>query len=284
MKKGRQWFQKNAYWGVSLLLFLLLVMLVIGMRQSDKKEYRVVCLGDSIIGNVRDDTSITSYMEDLLGVSVYNGAFGGTTASCSNKEERASVAMDCISLVKLAEAVCYEDFSVPNAGIGSYVSMEYFPEGVYGFNRIDWDKTEVLVIEHGVNDYLTGKQLDNPGDPYDVYTYGGALRTALKNLQEKKPKLRVILCTPTYCWFLADEVSCEERNIGGGFLEEYVNLELQIAEEFGVEIIDNYHESGIGGDFAEWSVYTEDGLHLNEAGRKMIAERIASVIADGRDK
>ncbi|MGN1147786.1 MAG: SGNH/GDSL hydrolase family protein [Lachnospiraceae bacterium] len=281
MKKNRQWFLKNAYWGVSVLLFVMIVAASFLVERAGKKDYRIVCLGDSIIGNVRDETSITAMLGDILGVSVYNGAFGGTTASCKNTENRADVAIDCVSLPELVDAICHENFAVQNASIGSYVSMDYFPEGVYGFNDIDWSKVEVVVIEHGVNDYLTGTKLDNPQDPYDIYTYGGALRTALRELQEKKPELRIILCTPTYCWFVADEVSCEERNLGGGYLEEYANLELQIAEEFGVEIIDNYHDSGIGGDFTDWPVYTEDGLHLNETGRKMIAERIAAVIETG---
>lgn len=279
---------KNAYWGVSILLFVAIAVLFLIGKSVGKKDYQVICLGDSVIANNRDETSVTAVMEDILGVSVYNGAFGGTTASCKNTENRAAVAMDSVSLTELVDAICQENFAVQNASIRSYVNsigtdvaIKYFPEGVYGFNDIDWDKVEIIVIEHGANDYLAGTALDNPQNPYDVYTYGGALRTALQELQEKKPNVRVILCTPTYCWFVADEESCEEKNLGGGYLEDYVNLELQIAEEFGVEIVDNYHDSGIGGDFADWSVYTEDGLHLNEAGRRLIAEHICAAIEAG---
>lgn len=271
---------KNAYWGVSLLLFLLCAGIFLLAEAGGKKEYEVVFFGDSIIGDVRDETGIAAQVGELLGVPVYNGAFGGTTASAFNTENRPDMTIDSISLTGLIDALCYENFAVTNAGVESCMTFDYFRETVQGLNDVDWEQVSVIVIEHGVNDYLAGTVLDNPEDPYDTFTYGGALRCALKKLQEEKPELHVVLCTPTYCWFLAEEISCEECDLGGGVLEDYVNLELAIAQEFGVEIVDNYHDSGIGGDFADWSVYTVDGLHLNETGRQILAGRIAAAIAD----
>lgn len=278
MNNIKGFLKKNAYLGISALLFLSLTAGFFIADKLRKKEYRIVCLGDSLIGNVRDDTSIAAVLGEELGVSVYNGAFGGTTASARNQEERASISMDCISLTELTDSICYGNFSVPNASINRCSSMDYFPGAVYDFNRVDLNKVEVLIIEHGVNDYLVGAPLDNAEDPYDVYTFGGSLRYALSTLKEERPDIRILLCTPTYCWFLADEVSCEERRFRGGYLEDYVNLELEIADEFGVAILDNYHESGIGGEFENWPDYTEDGLHLNETGRRLIAERIAEAV------
>ena len=278
MEKGKQWVRKNLYWGVSLLLFAGIIMVLLLLKQVQRENYRVVCLGDSIIGNVRDNTSITAYMEAECGVAVYNGAFGGTTASCKESENRAAKDENILSLVKLTDAICYENFSVQNAGVKRFASMDYFAEAMYGFDKIDWSEVEILVIEHGVNDYLTGAAVDNPVDPYDVTTYGGALRHSLRQLQTMRPDLRIILCTPTYCWFLVKQRNCEEVDLGGGYLEDYVSVELEIAKEFGVEIVDNYHESGIGGEFENWSKYTSDGLHLNENGRRLVAQRISAVI------
>lgn len=279
MKAIADFMKKNRYLGMSALLFLAIFALFGVADKLQKKEYGIICIGDSILGNVRDDTSITAILEEELGVPVYNGAFGGTMATAQNREERAAVAMDSISLTELSDGICYGDFSVPNASINSWVPMDYFPESVYGFNRVDFDREAVLVIEHGVNDYLAGVPLDSAANPYDVYTFGGALRYTLKELQEKRPNLRILLCTPTYCWFPEDKANCEERNLGGGYLEDYVNLELEIAKEFHVEILDNYHESGIGGSFEDWEKYTTDGLHLNEDSRRLIAERIAQVLS-----
>ena len=241
-----------------------------------------MCLGDSIIGNERGETSITGILEELLGESVYNGAFGGSTMSCREVEDRASVTTDTLSLAKLSSAIAQKDFYVQNAGVTRCAVMEYFPEAVYGFQKIDFDKTKVLIIEHGVNDYLTGAPLDDIQDPYNVYTFGGALRYSLENLKAAYPKMRIILVTPTYCWFLSKKSNCQEIDNGSGILEDYVNLELEIAAQYGIEVLDNYHESGIGdsGTFEEWEIYTQDGLHLNETGRRLVAERIAAHIRE----
>ncbi len=267
----------------AFLIFVMIIGVIGGYRELRKETYRIVCLGDSIIGNERGDTSITGVLEELLGEPVYNGAFGGSTMSCRVKEDRAAVTTDTLSMARLSEAIAQQDFYVQNAGVTRCAVMEYFPEAVYGFQDIDFDKTEILIIEHGVNDYQTGVPLDNPDNLRDVYTFGGALRYSLENLKAAYPKLRIILVTPTYCWYLAKESNCQEIDNGGGILEDYVNLELEIAAQYGVEVLDNYHESGIGasGNFEEWKVYTQDGLHLNETGRRLVAERIAERITEG---
>ena len=278
MKKMKDIINKNAYLGISALLFLGIIAGFLMADRLQKKEYRIICLGDSIVGNVRDDTSITAILEESLGMPVYNGAFGGTTASATNREERASLAMDSISLTKLADAICYGDFSVPNASVNSWSVIDYFPDAAYGLSKVDLNKVEVLIIEHGVNDYLAAVPLDNEQNPYDVFTFGGTLRHVLKELKEKRPDIRILLCTPTYMWYVEEETDCEELNLGGGYLEDYVNLELEIAREFGVYVLDNYHDSGIGGSFENWPEYTVDGLHLNEEGRRLIAGRIAEAV------
>lgn len=278
MKNFKMIIKRNAYLGFSAILFLALAAFFWILNRPQKEEYRIVCLGDSIIGNVRDNTSITAILEEKLGTAVYNGGFGGTTAAALNVEKRSAVTIDCISLVELADGICYENFSVPNAGINSWGTVGYFSETVFGFNRVDFDKVEVLVIEQGVNDYLAGVPLDNEEDPYDIYTFGGSLRYTLRELKEYRPNIRVLLCTPTYMWHVVREGSCEELDWGGGYLEDYANLELEIAREFDVDVLDNYHESGIGGEFENWPEYTEDGLHLNEDGRRLIAQRITEAI------
>lgn len=273
------------YWIPAAMLFCGILVLLWFHENGGKEEYRIVCLGDSIIGNERDESSITAVMEKFLETKVYNGAFGGTTMSCRSEANRASMTEDTLSMVQLAQSIACQDFGVQNASVTAWSPMEYFPESMYGFQKIDFGKVEVLVIEHGVNDYLSGVQLDNPEDPYDLYTFGGALRSSLKILKESYPELRIILATPIYCWYLREGVSCEERDFGGGLLEDYVNLELEIGREFGVEILDNYHESGIGSTeiYEEWTQYTIDGVHLNEEGRALIGAKLAEAVRKSDD-
>lgn len=278
--------RKWLHWLGALLIFVLLASVIVIMEESGKQEYPIVFLGDSIIGNVRDETSVTALLETKTGMRVYNGAFGGTTAALQNVENRAAYNFDCISLTELSKAAAADDFSVQKAGIAACAKMGYYIDALHGLANVDLDKMDILFIEHGVNDYLTGISVDNPQNQMDVYTFGGALRTSLQLLQDRYPNLKIILCTPVFCWFPDDESDCTEKDFGGGVLEDYVNLELDIAAAYGVSVIDNYHDSGIGGENAEpgeWTVYTEDGVHLNQAGRKIIADRIAAYL-EGREK
>lgn len=66
---------------------------------------------------------------------------------------------------------------------------------------------------------------ENPENAYDTYSYSGALRTAVSILQEKYPRIRVYLVTPTYSWAVPKEQTCEELNTGYGVLEDYVEAQ-----------------------------------------------------------
>lgn len=264
--------------GITLLL--IVIMVAKNPFLSSKTNYRVVCIGDSIIGNTRDETSVTTVMENRLGYKVYNGAFGGTCASKSNIENRPTFYEDSINLCELAEAISYQDFGVQLFDIDSNnFKLDYFSQVLRDLSKIDFDQVEILFIEHGINDYNAGRPLDNPENPYDVFTFGGALRYSIEQLQQSYPDLHIVLTTPLYCYFqkdgerLGDSITSD---FGYGPLENYVNLEIQIAREYGIGLLDNFHELGINESNME--EYAEDGIHLNELGRKVLGEAMAKYV------
>ena len=59
-------------------------------------------------------------------------------------------------------------------------------------------------------------------------------------------------------------------------MEEYVEKEIQVAEEPGVEVINLYHDFFPHENWEDWEIYSFDGLHPNEAGRALISEKIAT--------
>ena len=68
---------------------------------------------------------------------------------------------------------------------------------------------------------------------------------------------------------------------GYGNQEAYVEEEIRIAAEYGVEIIDVYHDFFPHEKPEDWELYTADGMHPNEAGRRMIVEKILSYLNGG---
>lgn len=262
---------------VSALLFAALFFLLFDDRNSggERQKVQLVTFGDSVFGEIRDDTAIPAQLASLMDVSCYNAAFGGTRMARADREHRLDYAKDSLSMVGLMKSVQADDFGVQQTVRIRESNTEYFEETVDGLAAIDFSEVELILIQQGLNDYYSGTAIRNESNPYDEYTFTGALRTSLSILQTKYPDIRIVLVTPTYTWYVQELLTCEELNMGYGVMEDYVQAEFEVAEEFGVEVIDLYHDFLPHEKWSDWELYTRDGLHPNEAGRKLIAERIA---------
>lgn len=235
------------------------------------------------MGNVRDESSIPAKLSEKLGVTVLNGGFGGTCATRTNTDLQASFVSDNLCLSSIAEALVYRDFGVVNASVAYGMQykdinrqvLPYFEETAEKLQSVDLSNTDILMLSYGTNDYMKAPPLDNPDNPYDKNTFGGSLRYSIELLQKEYPKLQIVLVTPIYCILFLEEgtYDCTEKDFGAGYLAEFAELELQIGREYGLTVIDNYKDSGIGRD--NWEMYLEDGMHPNEAGRELMAQRMA---------
>lgn len=266
---------------ISVVLFALLFVGTFESRIGAKstEQPKVVAFGDSVLGLIRDETSVTSLLQERLGETVFNGGFGGSCMAKNADNLQLSYPKNCLTMLGLTEAILGEDFGVQQSVQWRESNMQYFPEVVDALETIDFSAVEVVLIQHGINDYHAGIPIENPENPYDEYTFVGALRTSVEALREVNPNLRIVLITPTYTWYAEKEQTCREVNFGGGLLEEYVNAELGAAQELGVEVIDVYHDFYPHETWEDKDLYTWDGIHPNEAGREMLAARIAEVLA-----
>lgn len=260
----------------AFLAFVLFGVAVFWSKDYDKgtdDAYTVVCLGDSNLGNVQDETGITALLGKKLGCSVLNGAFGGSTMA--NVEGTKTQYNSVLSMNNLAISICNKNFGMQKASIDAIARTDYvgyFPSTLENLSNVNFDKVEILIIEHGVNDYLNGTPIKNGSDPYDTDTFCGTLRTVISMLKENYPNLRIILSTPTYCAPIDTNGTyryCDEYDYGGGILEDYVSAEIEVAEEMGVEVIDAYHTLQIDRD--DLYFYLDDSLHLGAKGREFIA-------------
>lgn len=267
-------------------LVIALVLAGTSLCEKEKElQYDIVVLGDSIVGNSAGSTNMTTIVEERLGKTVFRGALGGTRMSVGKGQMWGSISSMEWSMVKLAEAICYNDWKSQKATMeyaNSYSevnaqALDYFAETMDGLTRIDFSKVEILLIEHGTNDYNSGQPVDNPNDLYDETTFGGALRRSLSLLQETYPNLRIIIISPIYCELGENHAKCYDTSYGeGGILDAYVQVEKEIAQEFGVEWIDAYENCGIWEDNGDY--YLSDFLHLTEAGHELMGNFIADYL------
>ncbi len=277
--KNRLQIKTVIYGLISIALFGALLLFTFPLRKVEKTySPGIVMFGDSIFGQVRDETAVSGYLAELSGREVFNGALGGTCASRIEREGRLAYTKDSLSFVLLSRAAAMDDFGLQQITRVRENATEYFEEVIDTVEVIDFSDVDILLVLYGVNDYHDGVPLENPEDPYDEFTFTGALRSALSYWQEAYPDLRILLLTPTYSWYEYSHETCEEKDEGGGILEAYVNREIEVAEEMGVEILDLYHDFYPHEVWEDWNLYTRDGLHPNEAGRRLLAETIAAYL------
>lgn len=273
---------------IRTIIYSVLAVLVFGLlfwatypdvtKKEDKHTYRIVMLGDSIFGECRDETSVSGKLSQLLNEPVFNGALGGTSVSRLNVEKHRLYGMDAFSMAVLSKAIVSGDFGVQQTVQIRENATEYFPDTIVSLKQIDFENTEILLIGHGINDYHGAQKIENESDAEDEYTFKGAYRSIIEELQREYPNLRIILVTPTFTWYLAQGLTCEEYDTGNGLLHKYVEAQLDVAKELNVEVIDLYHDLYESSDWENWQKYTKDGIHPNEEARAMIAGKLAEYL------
>lgn len=277
--------EKKTPWGkiiyglTAVLLFGILVVFPGFDRwgKTERSVFPVVIMGDSVVGQCRDKSSVAGQLEALLEKPVYNGAFGGTSMSAI-KYTADNYTTDLMNMVGLSKAIAADDFGVQQTARSRRDITDYYGYVVDELACIDFEQVEILVLAFGLNDYHGGVPLDNAQNPYDEATYGGALRSIVRTIRQKYPDIRLVLVTPTYTWYLSNGLTCEEYDTGEAYLESYVETLLSVATEVGVETVDWYHGVYPHDNWQDWAVYTEDGLHPNEEGRAYLAGILAEVL------
>ncbi len=281
----RKWDREKSICGaVSVLAFGVLAAFTMHLRPARLgcQQVPVVMFGDSLLALSRDETSVPAQLEQLLGEPIYSAAMGGTCVGRLNRDGKMGNPKDGLSLAALTKAVSVDDFGVQQALRVHESNTEYFPDVIDGLEVTDFSAAETVVILHGINDYYSGIPIENPKDPYDEYTFTGALRSSVAALRRANPGLRIVLVSPTYTWHLQSGQTCEEYNAGYGVEEDYVQAEVALAQELGIEVLDLYHDVYPHEKWEDWEQYTFDGLHPNEAGRALIAGLIAEGLRGGR--
>ncbi len=269
--------QRRAYTLVGMLLFVLLFPATFQDRGEGTGRYQVdiVAFGDSEFGEVRDGTAVPSLLQELIDRSVFNAGMGGTCLARLERDKRLDYAKGSLSMTGLAKAIWAGDFGVQRTARIRESMTEYFPEVVAGLAEVDFSRVEIVLIQQGLNDYHAGVPIENPEDPWDEYTFLGALRSSVYALRKANPDIRIVVVSPIYTWYTAKGTTCQEEDQGGGVLEVYVEALERAAGELELEFIDMYHDLYPHEEWEDWKRYTRDGMHLNEAGRRLMAEKIA---------
>ena len=96
--------------------------------------------------------------------------------------------------------------------------------------------------------------------------------------------MQIIVCSPTFCYIQknGENLYCDTTELGEFVLEEYIVAEEQVCKNLGIAFVNNYHQDLITKETLE--NYSFDGLHLNEDGRRVMAENILAVMNKDAEK
>lgn len=229
-----------------------------GKTYPDLSKWDVVFFGDSVIA-FSETSSIPGAFSGLTGAHTYNCGKGGSNATMKESSPGIPAVVDAF----LAEDLSgFEEDSQIYAGMTDYIE------------NAKKKRQKCFVLNFGLNDYYTGCQVRSD-DPNDIYTYAGALRTAVDKLQTAYPDAVIILMAPNFTTYFGNGL--EPQSDVGGLLPDYVAAVNSIGEEKELLVYDSYSRLGI--DSTNHTEYLLDGCHPNEATRYTMAQGLAKLLA-----
>ena len=174
---------------------------------------------------------------------------------------------------------------------GSRLAHQTFPSAKPWYDlcvcgrAYDMDTTaDMVIVFGGVNDYIHGDApFGEPGDTTPA-TFCGGVYYLMHFLRETYGNKPVIFLTPARC-FLRHEVDDQmpsvhaAKRVPGKPLRAYVDAILDTAGQFDIRVLDLYNDLGVDPHIPEqFETYTTDGLHFNDAGHALIAQKLKELI------
>ena len=142
-------------------------------EKYDLNSTTVVILGDSIFDHDRGCSNAGETITNLSGASVINLAIGGASAARliytdENPDEYTDILKNQLADTDSLKA------SIESAG----------------------NSDLIFIFEFGLNDYFEAGRTMNPDDPFDEYTYSGAIMSGIKRVKEAYPGCACVVITP----------------------------------------------------------------------------------------
>lgn len=241
--------------------------------KTGKAMFQVVVLGDSQFANFLGTEGLGYLLSQKLHANVYNLALGGKCAAAEQEDRGKDMSQWGTTCgVNLMKAIVGEQDTTCLNGWDYQMNV---------FNSCDFSKTDLFVLEYGVNDYLSKKPMYDENDPGSVYTYFGALESMILDIRNYFPEAQILVCTPTYAQFWQGGTGAflGDSNIinnGYGTLYNYVETATHPAGGHqNTSTVNEYENSGINPYTASEDLL--DGIHMTDAGRVKYANLLSRV-------
>ena len=140
------------------------------------------------------------------------------------------------------------------------------------FDKMDPD-ADAVVVFGGTNDFGHGNAPIGSFEDRDPETFYGACHYLFAGLTRRYLGKPIVVITPLH------RLSELQRRENGLMLIDYVNIIREVAEYYSLYVLDLFKISGIQPAIpAVKDAYMPDGLHPNDAGYEILADKIATFL------
>lgn len=250
---------------------------------ADDGVTTIVCFGNAPFADDRDSKdNLANMIAEEANATVYNCAVSGSYLGALREtylpDEAPIDAYNFYWLTHLAVGSdVHENYTKAVAAMGEDLPPE--AEEVYEIlTTLDFNTVDIITIMYDASDYLIGNPMYDDSNNTNIQCFTGNMEAGIELLKSVYPHIRIIVMSPTYAYALdnnGEYVSSDQITFGWDVLSTYVIKQADSSSYQGVSFIDNLYGT-ITEDNA--SKYLTDHIHLNVAGRELVAKRFVEAL------
>ena len=248
--------------------------------REDDGVTTVVCFGNAPFYDEKDSsTGVLNQVAAQTGATIYNCSAPNTYLSSLNPTYSHDYPLDAFSFYWLTTGFCVDNYTLlEEAALQMDEEKDTYLQIIGLMESIDFDKVDIITLMYDASDYLAARPTYNSDNSTSIQHFCGAMEAGIELIQNTYPHIRIIVMSPFFVYTVdenGDYTSSDLTDYGMGPLPTYAITQSNSAYSRLVSFVDNLY-GGIHADNAD--TYLEDNLHLNEAGRKLIADRLIYAI------
>lgn len=245
---------------------------------ADDGIQTILAFGNAPLADDRDsEKGLANILASEPNTIFYNCSVSGSCLSSSSQAFDADLQpMDAYSfywLVTLAVTGANKDY-YPTAVEALGIKAPPEAQEVYDtLTTIDLNTVDTILIMYDGTDYFMGRSMYNDDNSTDITCFTGNMEAGIEMIQNHYPHIRIIVMSPAYVYAVDLEgnyVSSDMYTYGQHVFSTYVIKQYSSAFSRSVTFVDNLYGT-ITADNAK--KYLTDNIHLNQKGRKLMAER-----------
>lgn len=247
------------------------------------EETTIVCFGNAPFADDRNSPdNLANIIADKTGATVHNFAISGSYLAAQYPTlDTTREPLDAYNFYWLTQTAVKGPSSSRYLYAAETLGEDTPPEAnevCEALYNLDFTDVDVAVIMYDASDYLSGHQMYNDENPTDIEQFTGNLEAGIELLQSTYPWVRIIVMSPTYAYAVDEEgnyISSDQYTYGWDVLSTYAIKQQESCSNRSVTFIDHIYGT-ITEDNADQ--YLIDNLHLNVAGRELVADRFVDAL------